>query len=660
MHVENARNGRRKYLRLAAAAILGAAAALTAASPSWATTPDTATVSPSKGPSGGGNTVTVTVPGSTTGGQAFVQGTASVEFVRDSSSTCPVTYTTPSSTIVAGGTTTVTGTKALTVVVPAGVTISAGSNTAITNLWDVCVYGGTTNGVSDIFASAENSYTVGADTGTVNVATGPSAGGNSVTVNVANPTTGQEFVQGTTSVEFVADSGGSNICPLTYSTPAATKVAVAPADVRVLGTSRLAVTVPAGVVLNAAGGSPSTLLWDMCVYGGTTASTSPVLAAVNDSYTVGIVPTVTSISPATGPAQGGTSVTITGTNLTTATAAIDGVQLGGQTHGGSTTITGTTVAHTAGGPLNVAVAVSGGGANTLASAFTYTNGITSTPTTTPNTKAKVNLDVRAVGFNAMDFSSTTGTSPDDTKAHVYLTKNAYDPTKSGTWKTSGQAAECLNVLVIDDTELVCSLYPSGGGIPMNPRAITGTVSGTVLTATVGSFTQGDVGAGVTGVSNVPVGTIITSLNDATHAVLSRAASPNLTSASALNLTNNRQFTDATWTNSSKELTSPTANFSSWDVGKVIGGTAIGASSSATNTIVAVNSATSVTLSTTPTTASAAGAGTATITYTAPPAPIPNGTYTVTVVNNGSVDAQNTAGYSRSIITSGSTFTVADY
>ena len=41
-------------------------------------------------------------------------------------------------------------------------------------------------------------------------------------------------------------------------------------------------------------------------------------------------------------------------------------------------------------------------------------------------------------------------------------------------------------------------------------------------------------------------------------------------------------------------------------------------------------------------------------------PIPSGVYTVTVVSNGSIGGQTAAGYAQSIITSGSTFTVADY
>jgi hypothetical protein len=44
----------------------------------------------------------------------------------------------------------------------------------------------------------------------------------------------------------------------------------------------------------------------------------------------------------------------------------------------------------------------------------------------------------------------------------------------------------------------------------------------------------------------------------------------------------------------------------------------------------------------------------------PSVPVPNGTYTITVVNNGAGDAEVVTGYQQSIISSGSTFTVSDY
>jgi len=85
---------------------------------------------------------------------------------------------------------------------------------------------------------------------------------------------------------------------------------------------------------------------------------------------VPLPPTVSSINPSSGPAAGGTSVTITGTNFTGATAVtIGGTAATGFTVVNSTTITAVTPAGTA-GTASVVVTTSGGSnaANTL---YTY-------------------------------------------------------------------------------------------------------------------------------------------------------------------------------------------------------------------------------------------------------------------------------------------------
>ena len=85
------------------------------------------------------------------------------------------------------------------------------------------------------------------------------------------------------------------------------------------------------------------------------------------------------------------------------------------------------------------------------------------------------------------------------------------------------------------------------------------------------------------------------------------------------------------------------------MGKVISGTNVPVGTY----IVSVSTGTA-TLSNTPT---GAAAGTYVV-YE--PTPIANGTYTVTVVNTGAINAQSAATFKKSIISSGSTFTVADY
>ncbi|MGF6897551.1 hypothetical protein ABIA39_007924, partial [Nocardia sp. GAS34] len=87
-------------------------------------------------------------------------------------------------------------------------------------------------------------------------------------------------------------------------------------------------------------------------------------------YTYGvIVPTLTSISPASGSAAGGTTVVLTGTNLTGVTAvSFGGTPAASFTVNSSTQITAVTPAHSA-GTVSVTVTAAGGTSNGVA--FTY-------------------------------------------------------------------------------------------------------------------------------------------------------------------------------------------------------------------------------------------------------------------------------------------------
>jgi hypothetical protein len=100
----------------------------------------------------------------------------------------------------------------------------------------------------------------------------------------------------------------------------------------------------------------------------------------SSGYTYVAAPTVTGVSPASGPAAGGTGVTITGTNLTGATVVkFDGIAATGVTVVSATSITATTPADAA-GAADVAVTTAGG-TGTKMSAFTYigTLAITAAP-----------------------------------------------------------------------------------------------------------------------------------------------------------------------------------------------------------------------------------------------------------------------------------------
>src|SRR5436190_3707177 len=83
-------------------------------------------------------------------------------------------------------------------------------------------------------------------------------------------------------------------------------------------------------------------------------------------------PTVSSISPNSGTANGGTAVTITGTGfLAGATVKLGGTAATGVTVVNSTSITATTAAHAA-GTVNVVVTNTDAQSGTLTNGYTYT------------------------------------------------------------------------------------------------------------------------------------------------------------------------------------------------------------------------------------------------------------------------------------------------
>jgi hypothetical protein len=297
--------------------------------------------------------------------------------------------------------------------------------------------------------------------GTLSATSGPSAGGNTITMTTATA----KFVAGSTFASFQVKGTATAACAANYvaaSTVSATAGAVLVTAPKILSSTKLAITVPSGVALP----SGSTALnWNLCVYNGnTTGSTSTTanIVIVNAAYSIAASPTITAISPTGGPALGGDTVTVTGTNFVTGMSA----KLG------SATLTGVTVASNgnsftavvpaqASGAYNLSVTTPGGTKNkTTGNAYvpyTYSNGIVISPNTTPTATASTDLDISGVGFASLDFSTTDGTTPDNNKGHVYLVQGAYDSTDASSAKTVGEVGECVNVLVVSDTELVCTL-----------------------------------------------------------------------------------------------------------------------------------------------------------------------------------------------------------
>jgi formylglycine-generating enzyme required for sulfatase activity len=239
----------------------------------------------------------------------------------------------------------------------------------------------------------------------------------------------------------------------------------------------------------------------------------PVADGVRSSYRVGIIPsnsgsfigfrvarapgsdpTISSVSPNTGPTSGGTAIPITGTNWTGASSVpIDGVAATSVSVVSSTTVTAVTPAGTA-GAKTVSITTPGGTAN-LTSGFTYGAGPTISsvspnvgPTTggTAITITGTNLTGTSsvtVGGNAatsvvvVNATTVTAVTPSGAAgaANVSLTTPYGSPTASGAFTYQLYA-----------TPTISSVSPNTGS----------TSGGTAITIT---------GTNLTGASSVTIG-----------------------------------------------------------------------------------------------------------------------------------------------------------
>ncbi|MFA4849293.1 MAG: IPT/TIG domain-containing protein [Methanoregula sp.] len=224
---------------------------------------------------------------------------------------------------------------------------------------------------------------------------GPLAGGTVVTV------TGTGFT-GATAVTFGTTAGTS------LNVNSATQITItSPAGAA--GTVNVTVTTPAG-----------------------TSATSPA-----DEFTYIIpMPTVTGISPTSGPEAGGTVVTVTGTGFTGATAVTFGTTLGTSlTVNSATQITITSPAGTA-GTVNVTVTTPGGtSATSPADEFTYT--------ITPLTVTGITPATGIAGIS-VSITNLTGTG--------FLPGATVNLTKTGS-----STIIATSVVVVSPTQITCTL-----------------------------------------------------------------------------------------------------------------------------------------------------------------------------------------------------------
>ncbi|MCL4553284.1 MAG: IPT/TIG domain-containing protein, partial [Candidatus Marsarchaeota archaeon] len=164
---------------------------------------------------------------------------------------------------------------------------------------------------------------------------GPTAGGTNVTI------TGTGF---SNSSDYAVEFGSTVVTPI---------IVVSSTSITVTSPAELAGVVD--VEVDSSFGPSATSNADRFTY------TAPATSA----------PTIASVSPTSGTTAGGTSVTITGTNLNGATAVDFGTTAGTITADSSTSITATSPAESA-GTVDITVTTAGGGSTTPgADQFTY-------------------------------------------------------------------------------------------------------------------------------------------------------------------------------------------------------------------------------------------------------------------------------------------------
>ncbi|MDR3468888.1 MAG: IPT/TIG domain-containing protein [Xanthobacteraceae bacterium] len=447
-------------------------------------------VGPTVGTTVGGTVVTIT--GQYFGGATAVKfggaaasavtvnsaGTSITATSPPGSGTVDVTVTTPSGTSTTSSADQFTyGTPPPVVssVSPSGGTVAGGTSVVITGTNFTGATGVTFGGVAativNVSATSITATTPAHAVGAVNVSVttpaGTGTGGNLYTYGASLPTvTSISPASGTTLGGTLVTITGTGFS----GTPNVTINGIAAGNVIVTSPTTLTAVTPAGTGTN-----------DPVIV---TTSVGPSAAAAIYSYVAPGTPTVSAptvspggVSPGSGPTSGGTLITITGTNLTGATAVVVGGNAATGVHVvSSTTITATTPPGTVG--AKDVVVTTPGGTVTAAAAFQY---VTAAPTVTAvNPNSGSALGGTAVTITGTNFTGATAVTFGGTAAATFTVVNA--TTISATTPAHGAGVVAVAVTT------------PGGGTGTGNNLFT-FVSSSPPTVTAISPNHGDVGGG---------------------------------------------------------------------------------------------------------------------------------------------------------------------
>ena len=338
--------------------------------------PTVSSIAPISGPATGGTLVTITGSNFSSATAVTFGVTAATGFTVQSSTSITATSPAGSGLIdirvtTPGGTSATSGADQFTYIPAPTVTAIAPGSGPQAGGTVVTITGTNFTGVTAVSFGATPATSFTFNSSTSITATAP-AGSGVIDVRVTTPggvstiSAADQFTYvGAPSVTSIAPSagptgGGTTVVITGTNLSGATAVkfgATAATAFTVNSTTQITATSPAGgagavdITVNTAGGTSAT--------------------SASDSFTYVAPPTVSSIAPISGPATGGTLVTITGSNFSSATAVTFGVTAAtGFTVQSSTSITATSPAGS--GLIDIRVTTPGGtSATSGADQFTY-------------------------------------------------------------------------------------------------------------------------------------------------------------------------------------------------------------------------------------------------------------------------------------------------
>jgi len=447
-------------------------------------------VSPSSGPSSGGNTVTIT-------GSGFEDATMQVNFGGATVFVSPDSPTQITATAPAGavGTvdvtvTSVVGTSPTSAAdhytylpTPAisSVSPSSGPTTGGTT---VILTGSNFTGATAVHFGATSAGVFTVNSATQITVTEPAGSAGTVDITVTTPAGGTSATGASDHFTYMAAPTVSSISPTAGPTAGAASVVITGTNFSTASAVHFGAAAAGGFTIDSAtqitATSPAgTGTVDVTV---TNASGTSVTSAA-DQYTFVPPPTVTGVGPTSGPTTGATSVVITGTNLTGASAvSFGGTAAAGFTVNSATQITATAPAGT--GTVDVRVTTAGGTSATGAAdqyayvpaptvtALSVTAGPTAGGTfvtisgTNFTGASAVRFGATSVGFTVVSATQISVTAPAGAAGTVDVTVN----TVGGTSATSA-ADQFTYVSLPTVTSISPTAGPTAGGTSV---VITGT------------------------------------------------------------------------------------------------------------------------------------------------------------------------------------------